>query len=267
MSSVVVSWKGRCVEREAQKELLFFAHLLAQHHQARWAELPAPRPKVLEVLNKQRSEGLPQLPDIRKLDRDLSGRIVVCSDVMENESVFAAEAARLGLPCERLERNSTSLRSALTLNRLRVRGVDFRLFDPRGLYPGEDRMSFVFLASEAPFLDGLLGLVHDRKRCETSPNPLVGAADWYIECPFVHLRDYLMAWFADLLAWMKFFFIPDLRYYPAEDLGEYEKLRRALEQLQSKIGVSETRSQSFDQLVNAFSREADRWTQDISKLV
>jgi len=52
----------------------------------------------------------------------------------------------------------------LLLHELGVRGIDFRVFDPRVLYPSEDRFSFVFLESkEAPFLDGLIAAIDDRE--------------------------------------------------------------------------------------------------------
>jgi hypothetical protein len=164
-----------------------------------------------------------------------------------------------GVVCEPLDNDRYSPLLALKLRRLHIRGMDFRLFDPRVLYPDEDRVSFVFLESEsAPFLTGLLGFVHDRDRCVGSPNPYVRAADWYIECPFVHLRYYLESWFDDFLSWIKLFFIADLYFTRQDETDGVEKLRQALETLQARRGVSTTRKQSFNRLIEAFKEEADQ---------
>jgi hypothetical protein len=121
------------------------------------------------------------------------------------------------------------------------RGLDFRLYDSRALYPDEERASFVFLESQsAPFLTGLLGFVHDRDRCVGSVNPYVRAADWYIESPFVHLRYYLESWFDDFFAWIKFFYVPELCFTRKEDIDSY-RFCQAMETVQRRMGVVNTK--------------------------
>jgi hypothetical protein len=84
------------------------------------------------------------------------------------------------------------------------------------------------------------------------------AADWYIECPFVHLRYYLESWFDNFLSWIKLFFIADLYFTRQDETDGVEKLRQALETLQARMGVSTTRKQSFNRLIEAFKEEADQ---------
>lgn len=259
MSSIIVSWKGECAERARQEELLAHVRLLAAESAAHWERAPRKLLRVQEVLSQERAEGLPEIPNVREFDQEISGRILVCADLFTDQKKFRGEAARCGIPCEQLDNDRYAPLVALKLRCLRIRGLDFRLFDPRVLYPDEDRVSFVFLESEsAPFLSGLLAFVHDRDRCVSSVNPYVRAADWYIECPFVHLRYYLESWFDDFLAWIKFFYIPDLYFTRKDETDTYEGLRQALEKLQQRMGVANTKQQSFNRLIEAFKEEADR---------
>jgi hypothetical protein len=96
MPSIIVSWKGRCAERGRQDELLSFVRLLATENAARWERAPAKRLRVQEILSQERVEGLPQIPTIREFDQEISGRILVCADLLRNQKSFRAEAARCG---------------------------------------------------------------------------------------------------------------------------------------------------------------------------
>ncbi|HVO92267.1 MAG TPA: hypothetical protein VMT22_05470 [Terriglobales bacterium] len=258
MSSIIVAWKGGCAERVRQDDLLSHVRLLAAENAARWKRAPRKLLSVQRILSQERGEGLPVMPDVREFDQEIDGRILVCADVAQEQKKFRAEAARCGISCLQLDSDRYRPMTALKLRRLRIRGLDFRLYDPRVLYPDEDRVSFVFLESEtAPFLSGLLGFVHDLDRCVGSVNPYVRAADWYIECPFVHLRYYLESWFDDFLGWIKFFFVPDLHFTRQQDADTYEGLRQALEKLERRMGIVHAREQSFARLIEAFKQEAD----------
>ncbi len=264
MGSVIVTWKGRCPQRDIQNELLSFLRLLAQRHEARWAQPPSLRPKFTEILAAQRSEGLPARPTLRFFDQKLTGRILVRSDVAEDHRGLVEEAMRRGVAHE--PEAPQASHSVLRLERLHVRGLDFRLFDPRELYPGEDRMSFFFLESEeAPFLNGRLAALAERDLCTISPVALIREADWYVECPYVHLRYYLEGWFDGLMAWIKFFFIPDLRYHRYEVLPGYETLQNTFKALQDEEGYPQARALFFDVLLAEFEREADRWGADLER--
>ncbi len=76
-----------------------------------------------------------------------------------------------------------------------LRGCDFRLFDPRRLYPGDDRLSFVFATCpEAPFLDGYLVTVNPILKVAQKFGDVAKGADWFLECPYIHLRYVLEDW-------------------------------------------------------------------------
>ena len=86
----------------------------------------------------------------------------------------------------------------VVLDAVRLRGLSFKLFDPRGLYPNDDRMSFVFVeCPEHHFLDGRLVEVAERD------------GKVYLSTPSIHLRSYLEDWTDCLFAWIRFFLMGD----------------------------------------------------------
>lgn len=255
MGSVIVTWKGQCPDRDVQSELLALLRRLALHHEARWAQTPSPRPRFVDLIAGHRSEGLPTRPTVRFFDQVLTGRILVCTDVSEDAPALAKEATRRGL-----SQDPGSPHALLHLEHLQVRGLDFQLFDPRALYPGEDRMSFFFLESEdLPALNGRLAAVQERAMCALSRVESIRAADWYVECPYVHLRYYLEDWIDGLLAWIKFFFIPGLYYRRYETLSGYGAFQHMLDMLQASEGYPQARALFLEALLAGFEQEADQW--------
>jgi hypothetical protein len=124
MSSAIVAWKGKCPERAVQDELLAFVRLLARENEARWAKHPTPQSPFPALLSQQRSEGLPQLPNVREFNQEITGLVVLCSDLFSDREAFRAEAARCGLSCEPFEGSRNPTLTALTLDRLTVRGIE-----------------------------------------------------------------------------------------------------------------------------------------------
>lgn len=258
MPSFIVTWQGQCPQKDIQNELLLFLRSLAQRHEARWAGLLPSRPRFLEMMTAPREEGLLPRSDVQFFDQALTGRILVRSDVAADHRALLEEADRLGIVHEK--EDTGNVHSLLHLERLHVRGLAFRLYDPRRLYPGEDRMSFVFLESEdVPFLDGCLAAVDGKDFCVQSRSALIRQADWFVQCPYVHLRYYLEEWWDGLMAWIKFFFIPDLHYLRYEELPGYEDLRAAFQALQESDGYQAARALVFARLLNDFEAEADHW--------
>jgi hypothetical protein len=255
MGSVIATWKGKCPSPDVQRDLISYLQLAAQQSDARWSAAPD-RPAFLELLTKGREEGLPSVPNIRLFDQELSGRILIRTDLSPDAGALVAEATRHGVDHE-IENPARPGYSALRVESVRVRG-------PRGLYPGSDRMSFIFLQSDAaPFLDGYLATVDGRDWCAASDLDLIKSSDWYVQCPFVHLRYFLEQWFDMLFAWIKFFFIPDLSYWRYDDLPHYPELRDAFENTQSAMGSEQAKKVSFNGLLDAFQREADRWSEEM----
>lgn len=265
MGSVIVTWKGTCPRRKVQDELLSYLTVLSERNEALISGNSAKRPEFVEMLSRQRSEGLPVMPNVRRIDRDISGRILISTDIAVNHETLVAEADRLEIPHEKGGPRH-SRHSLFRLKRLSVRGMDFRLFDPRGLYPGEDRIGFFFLESrEAPFLDSRLAVVHDREWCSLSGLEPVRSADWFVQCPFIHLRYYMESWVDILLAWVKFFFMPDLYYCRYDEFSGYGKLSEEFAGLRHKLGEAAGKNQSFETILGAFEDEADRWVRDMKK--
>jgi hypothetical protein len=264
MGSVIVTWKGPCRDRDLQQELLSYLQTLAECSDARWSGPPPQRPAVLEILSRERAEGRLVLPNIRRFDEELSGKILVRTDLTSDPEALVAEAERCGVP-HHLEDPLRPRHALLRLNRLRVRGLDFRLFDPRDLYPGENRMSFVFVESDAaPFLNGLLAAIDDGAWCRTHPLESIRTGDWYLQCPFIHLRYYLEEWTDTLLAWVKFFFMPDLQYWRYDDLSGYTRNREMFEELQSLVGAAHAKERVFAGILDSFEREADTWMREMT---
>ena len=258
MGSVILTWKGTCADREAREELLPFVEELAARNEARWAS-PPPRPRFLGVLSAQREEDAPRLADIRRFDGEIAGRILIALDVDNDWQGLAESAISQGVAALRLEPGAAGF-SFLRLDRAALRGIDFRLFDPRDLYPGSDRLSFVFLESEVPCLNGRLVAVSDRDRCLLSGLEAVRAADWYLEGPHVHLRYLLEEWSDIFFSWLKTFFVPDLAYWRYEDLPSFETLRQMFEEYIDGYGERAARRLIFDTLLGRFEEQADEWT-------
>jgi hypothetical protein len=101
-----------------------------------------------------------------------------------------------------------------------LNGLEFRLYDPRDFYPGEDRVSFVFCVDDDPQLDGLMAYVEDRQECRKYQNADIQRADYFLRTPHVHLRYYLEEWIDRLMGWVKYHYVENLRYWRYRDLWE-----------------------------------------------
>jgi hypothetical protein len=277
MGSVYVSWEGRCQDRRTQEELVGFLRELARHSAVRLQGSAPARPAFLEFMTAQRREGAARVEPIRTFDQELTGQIVLDPCLAPDGQQLAEEVQKTGTELvaveagakDKVEPFCLSLGSrgapwCLRLGRLRLFGIDFRLFDPRDLYPQADRMSFVFLDSpELPALRGCLAQVETREQCQAYPGEVIRSADWYVSPPNIHLRYYYEEWSDLLLGWVKYFFIPDLRYQRYEELPQYEAIRGVLEEQCRQHDSATTKRLVFDYLVDRFASEADEWTQRI----
>jgi hypothetical protein len=86
MSSITVSWKGGCREQALQDELLAFIRLLARENAVRWGQPQVARPQIVEFMSRRRAEGIPELPTVREFNQEITGRILVCSDVVQESA-------------------------------------------------------------------------------------------------------------------------------------------------------------------------------------
>lgn len=260
MASVVVVWKGNCRDPQIRYRVLGYLHRLAARSDE-YLRLKQPeRPIVLNILAQQRGDLVPPRANIEVLDQPITGRILVSSRVSPDPDLLIASAREAGLPI--VEGAEGDEARFIVLERGRLRGLDFKLFDPRGLYPGDDRMSFVFLeCPEHHFLDGRLVEVPMQKN-GTSGDGLHGT-DIYLHSPGIHLRYYLEDWTDCLFSWLRFFYIGDFWWHRWEELQGYGDYRGVFEELQTDRGKEAAEEATFDAMLATFSQHAEHWIGEV----
>ena len=146
MPSVSVVWKGNCPDPVARYRLLGYLHRLAARSDE-FGRLRQPeRPHVLKVMNAESGKGTRPRANIEIIDEEVSGTVLVSSLVSPDPERLASAARASGLAL--IDSPEGGNAPLIALKRARLLGLDFKLFDPRGLYPAADRMSFVFLEGE-----------------------------------------------------------------------------------------------------------------------
>lgn len=110
-----------------------------------------------------------------------------------------------------------------SIEKIDLYGVEFQL-DPQTFYPSENKVSFVFCASDDPRLDGTIVLVEDKEECLNYVNPIIKEADYYLETANIHLRYFLESWLDDLMGWVKYHYVGNLRYWRYQNRWTDEKI-------------------------------------------
>ena len=260
MSSVIVAWNGRCREPQSRYRLLGFLHRLASLSDAYLRTQEPERPRLAEVQNGQ---CVPPRANVESRDHPIDGNIVISSDIIEDAPTFPHRAHAAGLPV--IEHPNKPGLHLTTLHKAHLRGLDLRLYDPRQLSPGADRMSFVFLeCPDHPLLDGRLVRVRSPEQREGHEIELIRNADSYLECPQIQLHSYLEDWTDCLFSWMKFFFIGDLWWKRWEELQGYGDYRSVLSQIQTERGKQAAEQATFDALLATFAQHAQHWSEDVA---
>ena len=260
MSSVIVAWNGRCREPQSRYRLLGFLHRLASLSDA---YLRTQEPQRLHLAEVQNGQSIQTRPNVEALDHPILGRILISSEIIEDALTFPNRARAAGLPV--LEHPSKPGLHLTTIDKAHLRGLDFRLYDPRQLYPGTDRMSFVFLeCPNQPLLDGRLVRVETDQARETQQADLIRNADSYLHCPQLQLRSYLEDWTDCLFSWMKFFFIGDLWWQRREELQGYTDYRGVFSEVQKERGKEAAEAATFDALLATFAQHAQHWSEDVA---
>ena len=231
MPSVGVRWCGTCPPA-AQGELVRFLGRLAQTSDELLTAFPPP-PEEFGSFNKafmtpEREARLRSRPNIDRIERAISEPIEIDSSVVPDYRQFHDGAEQLGLPIVgagapvaeeglfTLNLMAPTTRRSVYLKRATLHGINFKV---SGVgypwYPGEDRISFVFLhCPEVLFLDGrVVDIFHRSNMPGLIRFETIRPADWYATAPEVHLRYYLEGWFNFFLAWVKFFFMPNLHWW------------------------------------------------------
>jgi len=177
MSSILISWRGQCPERDRRQHLIVHRRELAEISFARFD---------------QRYD---------RYDHEITGEIFL------HREVFADRRVPPSLRPHPAHADFFLLESA------RLHGIDFRLPTIYGGRADDNRITFVFLcADDDPDLDGYLVRVHTREQCRGSDHPHLHAADWLLTAPHLHLRRTFEEWTKELLAWVRAAYMPDLRY-------------------------------------------------------
>jgi hypothetical protein len=260
MPSVCVSWGATCTSPDVQAGLLADLAIVAARSAARLRG-PAPkRPDVLVKMTALRGEGEPELPAVRTWEETVRGQILIGPGLAADPAHAVDEASRLGAPLVATGEG----RGLLRLESAHLFGLDFRLFDPRALYPHEDRLSFVFLGCpELPAFDGRIAWVLDHAEAQLYDADAIRAADRVVVSPEIHFRYYLEQWTDQLLALVKYFFIPGLTYWRGETLPGWDEARARYDQAVGCSPRGEAKGRALGVILEWFEREADEW---ISKM-
>jgi len=279
MGSVYVRWEGTCPQIDRQQELIGYLQELGARCEQRLQSPPA-RPAFLELMSGTREQDSPKIPVVRMFDEEITGRIVLDPCLARDAQSLQSDVQRLqpemiaidGGGLEKNEAFCLSLGSGgaqwcLGLKRIQVHGIDFRVFDPRNLYPSADRISFVFLSCpELPALDGCLAQIENHEQVQAYQSDAIRAADWYVSAPSIHLRYYLEEWSDLLLTWIKQFFVPDLAYHRYEEMSQYDALSAVVQQMIDEHGEDFAKRSLFQYLLESFEREADEWIQKMAQM-
>lgn len=251
MSSVTVVWKGNCRSTDARARLLDCLHRLARLSDGYLR--PTERPHLTVV---GEEDALPRAkrckrPNIELIDETRQGEILVSSDITDHPETLLARASEAGLPIRTGKDGHTK---HIVLDAVRLHGIDFRLFDPRGLYPHDDRMSFVFIESpEHHFLDGRLVKITEEYGTTV------------LSCPSLRLKSYLEDWTDCLFSWVRFFLMGDLWWARHEDLQGYHDYRGVFEIVQTTRGSAEAEDATFDAVLSTFTQHAEHWRCEVQR--
>jgi len=237
MSVVDVVWKGNCRSPEARYRLLGYLHRLALLSDEYLREHERPILSVADKAGVQPPRNIEVFDDLRM------GPIFVSSSIGPHPDTLIARALEAGLTVESPEGEDAQ---RIVLEEVRLRGLDFKLFDPRRRYPDHDRMSFVFMeCPEHHFLDGRLVEVN-----------ATGDAT-HLSSPHVQLDSYLEDWTDCLFAWIRFFLMGDFWWRRREELQGYADYRSVFEELQTSRGSVEAEDATFDAVLSTFSQHAE----------
>jgi hypothetical protein len=254
MSSVVVGWTGRCPDRRDRARLIAHLERLAEVSDS-YLRTRLPKP-ILAAAGALQSERRSARANIEHINRTLSGQIVISSGIVPDQNTFLAAASEAELPA--IDHPELERASITWLKAARLSGIDFRLYDPNQLNPDADRLSFVFLETEAaPFLDGRLVQVDRRQDHEAE---IIRDASFYLRGPDLHLHSYLEDWIDLLFSWVKYFFVGDLWWRRFEEMQGYEDYREVFAAVQNTMGTERAEQATFDAILATFTQHAEHWS-------
>jgi hypothetical protein len=263
VASVIVAWTGRCPEAQTRYKLLGSLHRLAAMSDDYLRMKQPARPLVSNKMSAQRGDRQQSRANIESVDKAISGSILISSEIASDARAFTDGAREAGLPL--IDHSEVDGAHMTVIQDAALRGLDFKLFDPRALHPGADRMSFVFLeCASVPFLDGRLVQVETRGSCQAHQAEIIRSADWYLTRPSIHLSTYLEDWTDCLFSWVKYFFVGDLWWRRREEMQGYADYRQVFSELHADLGSDTAEETAFDAVLATFGQHADHWIGDVA---
>ena len=253
MNSVDVSWNGQCKDHNKQEELISYLERLSETNN-KYLNRGHSATIISRTISASQRRGPRDRQDIEIMNAQIFGRIIVDSDVLVDAKEFEAYARRAELE---LYDDDSGPFGAARIETASLRGVSFRLFDPRRLYRGNDRLDFVFLrCPDLPFLDGVLVSASPSEDLTDASRAVLREADWYLARPQINLCHHLTNWGFMLLSWIKYFYVSDLYWSGNEELEEYRLHESELDGFTEKFGLLRARQESFEDLLKAFEEDA-----------
>jgi hypothetical protein len=260
MSSVSIVWKGKCHDARTRYRLLGHLHRLAIRSDEFLRRCETQRPSKPSL--SPQGEAPRVRANIETVDEHAAGAILVSSLVSRDPETLVARAREAQVAL--VENPETQDAPFIALEETRLRGIDFKLFDPRGLYPDADRMSFVFLEwPEHPFLDGTLVKRATSEECGESGAGAPRGADIHLCAPTLRLSHYLEDWTDCLFSWIKFFFIDDFWWHRQEEMQGFADYQHVFEHLQADRGPLQAEEAAFDAVVATFAQHAEHWIGEV----
>ncbi len=288
MPSVIARYSGQCDNAADRVRLLTHVERLAAASEDLIASAP-PLGGFLELTSSLRMKNFIRPPTLRSIKQKLTGNILVDLDLFEDQPRVLALARKQHIEIvsdstqpttnngKRTSDNgqltmdngplTRSKPAFLRIGRVYARGIDFRLYDYRNLYPSEDRLTFIFF--DHPTFAPLRGILAQADPGRLYGHPTVQAADWFITRPGIHLRYYLEDWFDMFMGWTKAFFIPNLWYWRYEDLPNWKQwgdiFCRSIHSIDT--GPSKTIEDfTIEHLIDSFREQAHKWEEDMQKI-
>ena len=159
-------------------------------------------------------------PNIDRINRAIAEGVEADSSVFGDRGEFVRGAEEIGLPLVGVEGpdadeglfvlnlNAPRQRIAVRLRKASIYGINFKIFGVGyPWYPGEDRVSFVFLHCPEVLADGrIVDIFHRDELPGLIRFDTIRGSDWYASSADIHLREELyLGWFDRFFAWVKFF--------------------------------------------------------------
>lgn len=257
LPSVDVVWKGNSRNPQIRYRLLGYLHRLASLSDGYLRQ--GEPPFALSLMGEEHAA--PSRANVEAIDHDVAGTISISSWISPHPETLVTRAREAGLTVIEPEGEGPHL---IVLDRVRLRGIDFKLFDPNGLNSGAGRMSFVFLeCPEFHFLDGrLVEIVRSDGKGETESQRRGGidalrTGNIYLRSPSIHLRSYLEDWTDCLFSWTRYFVVGDFWWQRREEIQGYSDYRGVFEELQTTRGAAHAEEATFDAVLATFSQHAE----------